>query len=91
MADRRRHTPELIVRKFRVAARRACEIVGLHRSTQYHRLAEADPDLDLRAELRDLAKNHPRRGYRLAHAVLQRRDWCRFTGAKTSRIEPGWP
>ncbi len=35
----------------------------------------ADPDRDLRAELREFADDHPRWGYRRAHAVLGRRGW----------------
>ena len=53
-----------------LSQRRACAIVGQHRSTQRHRPAEADPDRDLRARLRRFAKRHPRWGYRRAHAVL---------------------
>ncbi len=52
--------------------RRACQIVGQHRSTQRHRPAEPDPDRDLRRQLRDFARHHPRWGYRRAHAVLCR-------------------
>ena len=55
-----------------LSQRRACQIVGQHRSTQRHRPAEADPDGDLRGRLRDFARDHPRWGYRRAHAVLVR-------------------
>ena len=55
-----------------LSQRRACQIVGQHRSTQRHEPAEADPDRDLRARLRRFAKGHPRWGYRRAHAVLPR-------------------
>jgi putative transposase len=52
--------------------RRACQIVGQHRSTQRHQPENPDPDRDLRAELRTFAARHPRWGYRRAHAVLCR-------------------
>ena len=53
-----------------LSQRRACQIVGQHRSTQRHVAAQADPDAWLRARLRRFAKRHPRWGYRRAHAVL---------------------
>jgi putative transposase len=55
-----------------LSQRRACQIVGQHRSTQRHRPADADPDGELRARLRDFAKDHERWGYRRAHRVLVR-------------------
>jgi putative transposase len=55
-----------------LSQRRACAIVGQHRSTQRHEPAEPDPDRDLRDRLRRLARRHPRWGYRRAHAVLRR-------------------
>jgi putative transposase len=55
-----------------LSQRRACQIVGQHRSTQRHAPEDSDPDRDLRAELRDFARHHPRWGYRRAHAVLRR-------------------
>ena len=59
-----------------MSQRRACEIVGQHRSTQRYEPAEPDPDRSLRAELRGFAESHPRWGYRRAHAVLQRQGWA---------------
>ncbi len=59
-----------------ISQRRACRIVGQHRSTQRHTPAEVDPDRDLRARLRSFAKAHPRWGYRRAHAVLVREGYC---------------
>jgi transposase InsO family protein len=55
-----------------ISQRRACQIVGQHRSTQRHQPAEPDPDRELRARLRRFAKRHPRWGYRRAHVVLRR-------------------
>ncbi len=59
-----------------ISQRRACRIVGQHRSTQRHTPAEVDPDRELRARLRTFAKGHPRWGYRRAHAVLVREGYC---------------
>ena len=55
-----------------LSQRRACQIVGQHRTTQRHRPSEPDPDRDLRRRLRDFARHHPRWGYRRAHTVLRR-------------------
>lgn len=55
-----------------MSQRRACQIVGQHRSTQRHTPAEADPDSELRVWLRGFARDHPRWGYRRAHAVAVR-------------------
>jgi putative transposase len=55
-----------------LSQRRACQIVGQHRSTQRHGRVDADPDRDLRRRLRGFAKDHQRWGYRRAHAVLVR-------------------
>jgi transposase InsO family protein len=55
-----------------LSQRRACQIVGQHRSTERHRPRDPDPDRDLRRRLRNFARHHPRWGYRRAHAVLTR-------------------
>jgi transposase InsO family protein len=59
-----------------VSQRRACSIVGQHRSTQRREPADTDPDRELRARLRGFAREHPRWGYRRAHAVLVREGFC---------------
>jgi transposase InsO family protein len=58
-----------------ISQRRACSIVGQHRSTQRHQPAVADPDGDLRERLRQFANKHQRWGYRRAHAVMRREGW----------------
>ena len=40
-----------------LSQRRACQIVGQHRSTQRHHPANPDPDRDLRAALRRFARH----------------------------------
>jgi putative transposase len=62
----------MLVSRLGLSQRRACRIVGQHRSTQRHTPTETDPDRELRARLRCFAKRHPRWGYRRAHAVLVR-------------------
>ena len=62
----------MLQRRLGLSQRRACQIVGQHRSTQRYRPADADPDRDLRARLRKFSRKHPRWGYRRAHTVLRR-------------------
>ena len=50
-----------------LSQRRACTIVGQHRSTQRHTPAEPDADAQLRCWLRGWSADHPRWGYRRAH------------------------
>jgi putative transposase len=58
-----------------LSQRLACRIVGQHRSTQRHQPTEPERDRVLRAELRQLSRDHPRWGYRRAHAVLGEQGW----------------
>jgi putative transposase len=70
--SQRRRAAHMIQQRLGLSQRRACQIVGQHRSTQRYRPEVPDPDKDLRAELRRFARRHPRWGYRRAHAVLRR-------------------
>ncbi len=56
-----------------ISERRACAIVGQHRSTQRHE--SIVDDQALRAEVRRLAAKHKRYGYRRIHALLVKDDW----------------
>lgn len=58
-----------------VSERRACRYVGQHRSTQRREPVVAGDDRALRAELRRLSRERPRRGYRWAHHELRQRGW----------------
>ena len=58
-----------------LSQRLACRIVGQHRSTQRHQTIEPDRDRALREALRQLSRDHPRWGYRRAHAQLLRQGW----------------
>ncbi len=59
-----------------LSERRACQIVGQHRSTQRRPLCVAQDDQALRARLRKLSKDRPRWGYRRAHAQLREEGWA---------------
>lgn len=55
--------------------RRACRLVGQHRSTQRREPVVATDDMALRAELRQISKDRPRWGYRRAHQLLLDAGW----------------
>jgi putative transposase len=74
--SQRRRAVHMLCDRLGLSQRRACLIVGQHRSTQRHQPPELDPDCDLRARLRGFARAHPRWGYRRAHAVLVREGFC---------------
>ena len=58
-----------------LSERRACQIVGQHRSTQRRAPCVAQDDAALRARLRRFSKDRPRWGYRRAHAQLREEGW----------------
>jgi len=74
--DRRRRAVVVLVDRFGVSERRACRVVGQHRSTQ-RRPPRPEPVADekLRRRLRHFARRHPRLGWRKAYAVLRREGW----------------
>ncbi len=71
--DRRRRALVVLVGRFGVSERRACRVVGQHRSTQ-RRPVRPMPVADekLRRRLRYFAHHHPRLGWRKAHDVVRR-------------------
>ena len=71
--NRRRQAVRLLEDEFGVSQRRACKVVGQHRSTQRHQpnSPPAD-DAQIRAELRAFAKKRPRWGWRRAANHLRR-------------------
>ena len=75
--DRRRRAVTALVERFGVSERRACRVVGQHRSTQ-RRPSRREPqaDAELRSRLRRFARNHPRMGWRKAHTVVRREGYC---------------
>jgi putative transposase len=58
-----------------LSERRACEIVGQHRSTQRREPCPASDEAALRGRLRELSRERPRWGYRRAHARLCEEGW----------------
>jgi transposase InsO family protein len=66
----------VLVDRFGVSERRACRVTGQHRSTQ-RRVARPRPveDDKLRRRLREIARRHPRWGWKTAHTILRREGW----------------
>ena len=62
--------------RFGVSERFACRVVGQHRSTQRKaRVPQPIEDAELRGWLREIAKEHPRWGYKIAARLVRREGW----------------
>ena len=75
-----------LVNRFGVSERRACLVAGQWRSTQ--RLPSRpipDEEAKLRRRLRDIAREHPRWGWKTAHAILRREGWA-INRKRTQRL-----
>ena len=60
---------------FDASERRACQVTGQQRSTQRYRPEVSKEEERLVADLRRLARRHPRYGQRRIHALLRREGW----------------
>lgn len=69
-----------------MSERRACRIVGQHRSTQRREVVRGKGDDALRARLCEFSRKHKRWGYRKAWAVLRDEGW----GANRKKIQRLW-
>jgi putative transposase len=66
----------VLVDRFGVSERRACCVVGQHRSTQRRPPRPRPTDEEkLRRRLREIARRHPRWGWKTAHTILRREGW----------------
>lgn len=61
-----------VVRKHQLSERRACRLLGQHRSVHRHRPVSRPRDTALNNELREFSRSHPRYGYRRAAEALRR-------------------
>jgi transposase InsO family protein len=75
-----------LVKRRRVSERRACQVVGQHRSTQRYRRVPAEYELRLVARMNELAAAYPRYGYRRVWALLRNEGWR----VNRKRIERLW-
>lgn len=71
----KRQVVEYVTTHYAISQRRACRIVGQHRSNQYYRSCK-DPRVDLRNRMRELAQVRVRYGYRRLHILLRREGWA---------------
>lgn len=72
---RRRDAVAFLVRRHHVSERRACRVIGQHRSTQRYVAVPGDFEKQLVKAMRALAEQHPRWGYRRIHALLVEEGW----------------
>ena len=83
---RRRDAVAYLVGRHGVSERRACKVVGQHRSTQRYDAVASDFETRLVREMRALAEKHPRFGYRMVHAMLVEAGWA----INRKRVERLW-
>jgi putative transposase len=83
---RRRDAVAHLVRRHKVSERRACQVVGQHRSTQRYTPLPSDFEDRLVKEMQRLAGLHPRWGYRQIHGLLVADGWK----VNAKRIERLW-
>lgn len=72
---RRRDAVAFLVRRHHVSERRACKVIGQHRSTQRYVPVPGDFEKRLITSMRAHAEAHPRWGYRRIHALLVAEGW----------------
>jgi putative transposase len=60
---RRREAVRYLVRRHKVSERRACKVIGQHRSTQRYAAVPSDFETRLVRAMRGHAEAHPRWGY----------------------------
>ena len=72
---RRREAIRHLVRRFRVSERRACRVLGQHRSTQRYQPVPVDYEQRLVKRMNELAAEHPRWGYRTITTLLVGEGW----------------
>ena len=84
--SRRRDAVAYLCRWHRVSERRACSVVGQHRSTQRYVAVAPQLEVQLVARMNELAAAHPRYGYRRIWALLRAEGFA----INRKRIERLW-
>ncbi len=83
---RRRRAVGTLQERFGVSERRACRVAGQHRSTQRKQpRPPCDAEQRLARRLREIAKEHPRWGWKTAHEILLREGWT-INRKRTRRV-----
>jgi putative transposase len=83
---RRRACVEHVVRELGVSERRACTVLGQHRSTQRKAPRGAEDEAALTTDIVELAKRYGRYGYRRITALLRDAGWS----VNRKRVERIW-
>jgi len=83
---RRRACVEHVVRHLGVSERKACAVLGQHRSTQRKAPRGAEDEAALTADIVELAKRYGRYGYRRITALLRGAGWT----VNRKRVERIW-
>jgi putative transposase len=84
--SRRRAAVAFLIRRHKVSERRACKVVGQHRSSNRYSPVPGDYEQRLVEAIHKLAERHPRYGYRRVHALLVRDGW----NVNVKRVERLW-
>jgi putative transposase len=74
-ASQQRACAAYLQETYSISERRACQVLGRSRSTLRYRTALRTGDLPLLQAIKQLARKHPRWGYRLIHARLEHKGW----------------
>lgn len=74
------------MKRFKVSERRACQSLGVNRSTIRYELTQQPEEKRLVAELHRLARAHPFYGYKKIWALLRRSGWV----VNRKRVERLW-
>ncbi len=82
---RKREAVGHLQRALEMSERRACKVVGQPRSTQRYLVAPDTEELQLRQELRQISRQRPRAGYRMAARCLRRSGW-RINDKRVQRL-----
>ena len=83
---RRRHTIDRVRDQLGVSERRACRVLGQHRSTQRHVPRGREDEERLVADMIELARQYGRYGYRRIAALLRHAGWQ----VNDKRVERLW-
>jgi putative transposase len=83
---RRRAAVSFLMRRHQVSERRACRLVGQHRSSNRYAPVPGDFEARLVEAMVKLAEQHPRYGYRRVHALLVADGWR----VNVKRVERLW-
>ena len=83
---RRRKTIDRVRATLHISERRACRVLGQHRSTQRKVPQTPDDEAALTAEIVELAKTYGRYGYRRITALLRQAGWA----VNHKRVERIW-